>query len=54
MDGNKYKYKHSEVLQLIYDANKEALVNDAEKRKIKGKFKPSNYPNVRDYHDTRY
>lgn len=33
----KFKYQHSEVLQLVYDANQKNMINDEEKRKMKGK-----------------
>jgi hypothetical protein len=33
----KFKYQHSTILQIIYEANKNGQINDDEKTKIKGK-----------------
>ena len=36
MDDNKFKYQHSQILQILYEANKNNLINQNEKIKIKG------------------
>ncbi len=36
MDEKKYKYQHSQLLQIIYDAHKNNLITQDEKIKIKG------------------
>ena len=33
---DQYKYQHSHLLQLIYEANKDGLIDQSEKIKIKG------------------
>jgi hypothetical protein len=33
---NKFKYQHSQLLQIIYEAHKEGLIDQDEKIKIKG------------------
>lgn len=34
---NKFKYQHSKLLQLIYEAHKDNIISNEEKTKIKGK-----------------
>ena len=36
MDEKKYKYQHSQLLQIIYEAHKNNLITQDEKIKIKG------------------
>lgn len=35
---NQFKYQHSQILQFVYEANKEGKLNQEEKIKIKGKL----------------
>lgn len=35
---DKFKYQHSQLLQLLYEASKEGLIDQDEKIKIKGIF----------------
>lgn len=36
---DQFKYQHSHLLQFIYEANKEGLIDQEEKVKIKGNIK---------------